>query len=369
MNREQEQSLLKVVDDFFSGLREDDGGVGNRAVNGEATGTAPPSRGVPPASIVTPANQKIFNPQMASNVRNQAKNAKKVETERQTDSSINTLPMLLPKEPRPVGQVGPVGQIGPVRPVGSVDREEDALNKQVVGSSQMAGNEVSVSNTQEVMDATSPVAKDKWVKNASRKPKHWADSDDLRRQAAEAQRRKNMGLTDPSSARKEIANARVRLAQASHRRRSLEPPMDSEDADRLDGLRSNLEGRRRPQIGQSGLAQQQGEGRDGIHNARLYLGSDGGESTGASIGSAAGNSNTLHIGRSGQVVKGGGRRAETNTADDFFDVNKLPAHLRKSLDMIKKRKLAASAAKKRKKAIDLTGLQRMKEYDPRRLMN
>lgn len=174
-----------------------------------------------------------------------------------------------------------------------------------------------------------------------------------------------------SPVERDIAKARVRLAQASHRRKSLEPPIDSEDANRLDRLRNNLEGRRRPQIGRGGrvVGQQQRheEGLEGIHNAKLYLLSEGGESTEASIGSAAGNSNVLHIGRSGQVVKGRGQRAE-NVGGDFFDVNKLPAHLKRSMDMIKKRKLDASAAKK-KKAIDLTGLQRMKEYDPRRLMN
>ena len=235
--------------------------------------------------------------------------------------------------------------------------------KRMASSSQLAGNEVSVSNTQEIMVATSPVAMGTRVKDSSGQMKHWAGSDDLQRRAAGAQQ--GNVRVDPLSARKDIANARVRLEQASHRRKSLEPPIDSEDADRLDGLRNNLEGRKRPQIGQGGLAvaqqHQLDEGMDGIRNANLYLGSDGGESAGASIGSAAGDSNIVHVG-----VKGG--RRDENRVDDFFDVSKLPAHLKRSLEIIKKRKMEASAAKK-KKAIDLAGLQHMKEYDPRRLMN
>lgn len=377
--------------------------MGDRGADGERTAQAARTartagQGVPPASIVTPANQKIYKPQSGNNPRNQAKNSKGVEKERQTDSSINTLPMLPLKEA--VDGAGGVGGADGVREAPRSDSGRGALNvpsaagasnaagatnaanaanapksggqaraaekKQMASSSQLAGNEVSVSNTQEIMGATSPIARGARLKDDSGQlQKQRAGSDDVRRQAAGAQQGKRR--VDPLSASKDIATARVRLEGASHRRKSLEPPIDSEDANRLDGLRNDLESRKRPQTGRGGLTvvqrRHRDEATDGIRNAKLYLGSDGGGSTGASIGSAAGNSDVLH------AVEKSRRRAE-NPGDDFFDVSKLPAHLKRSLDMIKKRKLEASVAKK-KKAIDLTGLQRMKEeaYDPRRLMN
>lgn len=362
------QSLLKVVEDFVNGLRDEDG-LTDRARNGEEA-TRTEQRGVPPASIVTPANQKIFKPNLDSNhIRNQMKNVKDADKERHTDSSINTLPVLLPKgadverrEQRP-GADDRRREALDTEDSG-IERKNRAVKKQMASSSQMAGNEVSVSNAQEAMDATSPLAKDKRLKSLRTSQRD--DAGDMRGQAGGNQQRMYQGQAYPSLARMDIANARLRLAQASNRRKSLEPPIDSEDADRMDGLRNVLEGRKRPQHGTS-VARVHDAGLDGIHGAKQYLGSDGGESVGASIGSAAGNSDALRIGKSRLGMDMGTKRQADHAADDFFDVSKLPPHLRKSLDLIKKRKLDASA--KRRKAIDLTGLQRMKEYDPRRLMN
>ena len=170
----------------------------------------------------------------------------------------------------------------------------------------------------------------------------------------------------PRPVANDIAHARRRLAQASTRRKSLEPPIGNEDANRMAGLNSNLENRKRPQMGMLVNDHAGYKPQDGIYGAKQYLGSEGGESVGQSIGSAAGNSNVVPIGRS----RLGNDGKNYGSPTDEFDYSKLPAHLQKSLDLIKRRKLDASARKK-KQAIDLTGLQRMKDrdYDPRRLMH
>lgn len=412
VNREQVQSMLKVVQDFVIGLRVHQNVP---PMAGDQTAI-----GVTPSSVVTPAG-KMFKPTLDSNQGKnqvQAKNAAKeqatVDTERNTDSSINTSPVLLPKghggtrglqdaegtkqddernqnerderEQKPrnelrgdredrEGNVQVVLRKGPSSlPVSNLAGRSRGVQVQTgdrpKSSSQMAANELSMSNTQEVdMETTSPGVKKKrgLVKNG-----------EFGTMGA------GVGagaVAVPSSTRKEIQNARARLASASVRRKSLEPPIGSEEADRMAGLRTNLERRKRPHANN-----------DGILGARQYLGSvdNGGESAGASIGSAAGNNHVMHIGRSRLGVStdrvGRAERVDLDRSDrnadsrkqkkyaggdgneSVFDFDMLPAHLQKSLDLIKQRKLEASAAKKKKKtSIDLTGLQRM-NYDPRRLM-
>ena len=358
VNRKQVQSLLKVVEDFVTGLREED--ALQPTVGGSSVAFAEGRERANRASVVTPANQKIFKPTLGSKQQQQqqqqAEERKRKdgegdgdgekEGERQTqDSSINTAPVL---RPPPLGHA-------------ALKEKEKAATE--VGQ---RGEGQEKQNQPEQKKPKGPprlVVKDSAKNNLSNNSKSV--------------------VVDPSSTRKEITDARHRLAQASNRRKSLEPPIGREEADRMAGLHRNLEGRKRPPgvaiaiatgaAGATHLGKPTAgrDNNDGIRGARQYLGSDDNqtESAGASIGSAAGNNVATQIGRSKPNV--GGKRKKKSHTDDVFDFSTLPAHLQKSLAEIKQRKLDASAAKK-KKPIDLTGLQRMKDrdgYDPRRLMH
>jgi len=345
------QSLLKVVEDFVTGLREED--ALQPTVGGSSAAFAEGRERANRAAVVTPANQKIFKPALGSKQQQQAEERKRKdgegegekEGERQTqDSSINTAPVLRP----------------PPLDHAALKEKEQAATEGV--GQRGEGQEKQSQPEQKPKGPPRLVVKDSAKNNVNNNSKSV--------------------VVDPSSTRKEITDARHRLAQASNRRKSLEPPIGREEADRMAGLHRNLEGRKRPPgiaTGATGAAGATHLGKpttgrdnnDGIRGARQYLGSDDNqtESAGASIGSAAGNNVATQIGRSKPNV--GGKRKKKSHTDDVFDFSTLPAHLQKSLAEIKQRKLDASAAKK-KKPIDLTGLQRLKDrdgYDPRRLMH
>ena len=307
--------MLKVVEDFVTGLREED--ALQPTVGGSSVAFAEGRERANRASVVTPANQKIFKPTLGSKQQQQQAEERKrkdgegdgdgeKEGERQTqDSSINTAPVL---RPPPLGHA-------------ALKEKEKAATE--VGQ---RGEGQEKQNQPEQKKPKGPprlVVKDSAKNNLNNNSKSV--------------------VVDPSSTRKEITDARHRLAQASNRRKSLEPPIGREEADRMAGLHRNLEGRKRPPgvaiaiatgaAGATHLGKPTAgrDNNDGIRGARQYLGSDDNqtESAGASIGSAAGNNVATQIGRSKPNV--GGKRKKKSHTDDVFDFSTLPAHLQKSL--------------------------------------